>query len=307
MDTRIGEQGGFRVGSVQMMQPRNWGISLGEMNFTVSRAAGKWKLENITSRTIPVTADVPADEAILAIGKPYHDAAEKFLSKPVTQVKTPLSMEYSRVEDTALLDAIQAVEQKESGAPVSFASAFIVGTRVPAGQMTVREVASLYPYDNTLYKIAGTGKMVREALENAARFYRTCTGDCTKGPLINPSIIGYNYDMAQGVQYEIDLRKPEGSRIVNLRYQGQPLTDEKPVDIAVNSYRAGGSGGYSMFKDAKVVWRSSEEIRDMVIRFYTEKGELPAAPDGNWRVLPEEAHQELRREAEGDRNRPVTQ
>jgi 2',3'-cyclic-nucleotide 2'-phosphodiesterase/3'-nucleotidase len=299
------EVGEFRVGKVVMMQPRNWGMSLGEMDFTLDRVDGNWTLAKVSSRTIPVNPSVAADEAILAIGKPYHAAAEAYLSMPVTRVNTPLSMEFSRVEDTALIDAIQAVEQKESGAPVSFASAFITSARVPAGQMTVREVAALYPYDNTLYKISGTGKMIREALENSARFYKTCTGDCSTGPLINPSIIGYNYDMAQGVEYEIDLRKPEGSRIVNLRFQGQPLDDGKAVDIAVNSYRAGGSGGYSMFKDAKILWRSSEEIRDMMIRYYTEKGELPTAPDGNWRVLPEAAHQELRREALRDGVRAV--
>lgn len=295
------ELGEYHVGNVIMMQPRNWGISLGEMDFTVNRAGGKWTVAKVTSHTIPVTSAVPPDETILAIGKPYHDAAEAYLSKPVTKVSSPLSMEYSRVEDTALIDAIQDVQQKETGAPVSFASAFITSARVPAGEMTVRQVAALYPYDNTLYKIAGTGKMIREALENSARFYKTCTGDCSTGPLINPAIIGYNYDMAQGVEYEIDLRKPEGSRIVNLRYQGQPLDDGKAVDIAVNSYRAGGSGGYSVFKDAKILWRSSEEIRDMMIRYYTEKGELPAAPDENWRVLPEAAHQELRREASRER------
>jgi 2',3'-cyclic-nucleotide 2'-phosphodiesterase/3'-nucleotidase len=168
---------------------------------------------------------------------------------------------------------------------------------VKEGRVTVRQLAALYPYDNTLYRIAGTGKMVREALENAARYFRGCTGACDQGPLINPNVIGYNFDMAQGVSYEIDLRRPEGSRIVNLTFHGEPMDDGKPVDIAVNSYRAGGSGGYTMFRGAKVLWRSSEDIREMMIRFFTEQGALPATADGNWRVIPEQAHEELRREA----------
>ena len=68
-------------------------------------------------------------------------------------------------------------------------------------------------------------------LENSARFYG------------NPSVMGFNYDMAQGVSYEIDVSRPEGDRIRNLRFRGQPLAPAQKLRIAVNNYRAGGSGG----------------------------------------------------------------
>ncbi len=299
------ELGAYQVGRVQMLQPRNWGMSLGELDITLDRTPDGWKLVSQTSRVIPVTNQTPADETILAIGKPYHEAAEKYLERPVADAKVALSAAFARVEDTPLIDAIQMVEQSEAKAPVSFASAFDLTVTVPAGRVTVRQLAALYPYDNTLYRIEGTGKMIREALENSARYFRTCSVDCKQSPLINSSIIGYNFDMASGVSYEIDLHRPEGSRIVNLRFQGQPLDDGKPVQIAVNSYRAGGSAGYTMFRGAKVVWRSTEDIREMMIQFFTAKGALPIAPDGNWRMTPEEAHQELRREAEQEAAHPT--
>src|SRR6202023_411677 len=106
--------------------------------------------------------------------------------------------------------------------------------------------------------------MVREALENAARYFKSCSGDCSQGPLINPEVIGYNYDMAEGVDYDIDLTQPPGNRVQNIRWRGKPLDDTAPLRIAVNNYRAGGSAGYSMFRGAKVVWRSPEEIRELV-------------------------------------------
>ena len=77
------------------------------------------------------------------------------------------------------------------------------------------------------------------------------------------------------------------------------------MEIAVNSYRAGGSAGYTMFRGAKVVWRSTEDIREMMIQFFTAKGMLPTAADDNWRVTPQEAHQELRREAEQEASHPT--
>jgi 2',3'-cyclic-nucleotide 2'-phosphodiesterase/3'-nucleotidase len=293
----------FRVGSVLLMQPRNWGMSLGEMDIRLEKSGNGWKTASKSSRVIPVKAAVAADPELLAIGKPYHDAAEKYLEKPVAQTAAAMSAGNARVEDNALIDAIQEVQLSAAKADVSFASAFNLGVRVPKGQLTVRQLAGLYLYDNTLYALEATGKTVREALENSARFYKTCSGACDQGPLINREVIGFNYDMAQGVTYEIDLRKPEGQRIVNLRWKGQPLRDEQPLRIAVNNYRAGGSAGYGMFRSAKVVWRSSDEVREMMIRYFSEKGSIPTEPDHNWRVVPEAAREELLREARQESTR----
>ena len=109
--------------------------------------------------------------------------------------------------------------------------------------------------------------------------------------------------MAAGVDYEIDLRKPEGERVVNLRYKGAPLKDDQPLKIAVNNYRAGGSGGYTMFKRANVYYRSADEIRELMIRHFAEKKSLPAKADGNWRVIPESAAAILAREASTESRR----
>jgi 2',3'-cyclic-nucleotide 2'-phosphodiesterase/3'-nucleotidase len=267
------------------------------MDLTLTREAGAWKVTGRSSRVIPVTAAVPADEKMLEIARPYHEAAERYLSKTVADSPASLSTALARVRDNPLVDAIQLVQLDATKADVSFASAFDVGVRVPVGKLTVRQLAMLYPYDNTLYAIQGTGKMVREALENSVRYYRSCEADCTKGSLINRAVIGYNYDMVQGVEYEIDLRRPVGQRIVKLTYKGKPLADTQPLKIAVNSYRAGGSGGYTMFRGAKVVWRSSEEIREMMVRYFSSKGSLPVRADDNWRVLPPEAAATLEREA----------
>ncbi|MCX6638102.1 MAG: 5'-nucleotidase C-terminal domain-containing protein [Acidobacteria bacterium] len=163
--------------------------------------------------------------------------------------------------------------------------------------MTVRQIAALYLYDNQLYAVQGNGKMLREALENAARFFLTCPeASCTTGPLLNRQVAGFNFDIAQGVEYEIDLRQPEGRRVRNLRWRGKPLNDDQPLRIAVNNYRAAGSGGYAMFRDAKIVWRSSEEIRDLIVAYYTERGSLPEKPDHNWRILPPAAVETLKKE-----------
>jgi 2',3'-cyclic-nucleotide 2'-phosphodiesterase/3'-nucleotidase len=208
-----------------------------------------------------------------------------------------LSASESRIEDTAIIDAIHRVQMHYAKADVSFSAAFNPRAVIPKGDVTVRQIAALYVYDNELYAIEGTGKMVREALENSAKFYNACPDPrCSQGPLINRAVIGYNFDTAQGVAYDIDLTKPAGQRIRNLRYRGQPLRDAQPVRIALNNYRYGGSGGYSMFRGAKILWRSFEDIRELIIRYYSANP-LPSEPDANWRVTPESAHRVLEAES----------
>jgi 2',3'-cyclic-nucleotide 2'-phosphodiesterase/3'-nucleotidase len=288
----------YKVGDVLLMQPKNWGISLGRMDFVVEPArGGTFKVVSKSSRLVPVGAETRADAKILEIARPYHELAENYLKTPVAECPVDLDARLARVQDTALLDAIQQVQLFYSKADVSFASSFNPRVVVPKGPVTVRQIAALYIYDNQLYALEGNGKMVREALENAARYFLPCPGDCSHGPLINSQFFGFNYDMAAGVEYEIDVSRPVGERIRNLRRNGKPLSDDEPLRLAVNNYRAGGSAGYSMFRGAKIVWRSHEEIRDMVVRYYIEKKQLPVKPDENWRIIPEAARKTLIQEA----------
>jgi 2',3'-cyclic-nucleotide 2'-phosphodiesterase/3'-nucleotidase len=294
---------GAMVGNVLLVQPKNWAISLARLDFTMERKpGGGWTVAKKTSRLIPVTAATEAAPDILAIGKPYEELAERYLDTPVAASAAPLSAALGRVEDTAIVDAVQEVQLAYSHADVSFTALFNPAVRVPQGQVTVRQIAALYPYDNDLYMVEGDGKMVKDALENAARYYLSCEGArCSQLPLTDRSVAGFNFDMAEGVEYEIDLTRPEGDRIRNLRWHGKPLAPDQKLRIAINNYRAAGSAGYSMFAGAKIIWRGQDEIRDMIVHYYTDKKKLPAEPDNNWRLLPDEARKTLEQEAQGAR------
>jgi 2',3'-cyclic-nucleotide 2'-phosphodiesterase/3'-nucleotidase len=283
-----------RVGGVLLIQPKNWGISVARLDFVLEGRPGRWKVVRKQGRLIPVRQETPADPEILRIAEPYHALAEGYLNTPVAEATRPLDGRLGRVEDNALVDAIHAVQLHYSKADVSFAALFNPRVRVPQGPVTVRQIAALYIYDNELYTVEGTGQMVKDALENAARYFLSCQGaNCDQGPLIDSSVFGFNYDTAQGVSYEIDLTRPAGERIRNLTWKGKPLAPEQKLLIAVNNYRAAGSAGYTMFTGAKVIWRSVEGIRDLMVHYYTERRSLPEAPDGNWRIVPETARRTL--------------
>ncbi len=303
-----GEVADYRIGKVLLVQPKNWGMSLARLDFTLERAAGgRWSVVEKSSRLVPVGKDTEADGEILRIARPYHELAEEYLNTEVAESPASLSGEFGRVEDTPLVDAIQRAQLHYTKADVSFTAMFNPRVKVPRGKVTVRQMAALYVYDNELYAIEGTGRMVKDALENAARYFVGCQGEaCTRPPLTNPQVVGYNFDMAEGVEYEIDLTQPEGQRIRNLRWKGQPLDPNQKLRIAVNNYRAGGSGGYTMFRGAPVVWRSTEDLRQLIIDFYSRAKVLPGKADNNWRVVPEAAVETLRRQAAGETQRPST-
>ncbi len=169
----------LHLGDVLLMQPKNWGISLGRMDFVLEKdQTGAWKIVSKSSRLIPVTANTALDPEIAKIAQPYHERAEAFLDHPVAEAPVALDARLARVEDTAIIDAVQQVQLFYTKADVSFASSFNARAAIPKGQVTVRQIAALYIYENQLYAIKGSGKLVREALENAARYYKSCSGEC---------------------------------------------------------------------------------------------------------------------------------
>ena len=294
-----------RLGNVLLSQPKNWAISLARLDFEMEKtAAGKWRVAGKSSRLIQVTTATPADEGILTLARPYQEVTERYLATAVAEAPANLDGTLGRVRDTALVDAIQIVQRHYSHADVSFSALFNTRVRIAKGPVTVRQIAALYPYDNELYAVEGTGKMVKDALENAARYFLSCQGErCRQPPLTDSRIIAFNYDMADGVHYEIDLTRPVGDRVRNLTWKGQPLLPSQKLRIAVNNYRAGGSAGYTMFRGAKIVWRSMTEIRDLMIQYYTERRLLPAEPANNWRIVPPAALETLELQAAGEGKR----
>ena len=103
---------------------------------------------------------------------------------------------------------------------------------------------------------------------------------------MNDKIPSYNFDLAEGVEYEIDIKRPIGDRIQNLRFHGKPLEPTQKLRLATNNYRVNGGGGYVMYKSAPVVYRSSEEIREMIIDWVESHKTIPSQPTNNWKLLP---------------------
>ncbi len=192
----------------------------------------------------------------------------------------------ARFRDTAILDLIQRVQLEAGKADVSMVASFNLEARIRKGPVTVRDIAGLYVYENTLVVLEVTGDQLKQALEHSARYFRAYEPGKSASDLVDEKIPAYNFDIAEGVTYDLDISKPFGQRIQNLRFRGQPVKPEQKFRLATNNYRVNGGGGYTMYKGAPVVYRSSEEIRELIIDWVELHKTVPTAPSNNWRIVP---------------------
>lgn len=282
------------IGGAAVVQAKNWGQSLARADVELERdARGAWRVASKRTTLIPVTDAVAADAEILKLAQPYHEATQKYLDTPIATSARALEGITARYEDHPLVDLIHKVQMDYGKADVSLATMFFPRLRIPEGQVTLRQIAGLYLYENTLYTVEMNGAQLRAVLEHAASFFPAWP--FKEGERIR--LPGYNADCAEGVEYSMDLTRPVGERIRELRYKGRPLDAAVKLRVALNNYRYAGGGRYDVLRGLPVVYRSPVEVRELIIEYVSRRRVIPVENNGNWRILPREAFEGLVREA----------
>ncbi|MDT5121281.1 MAG: hypothetical protein QOC96_763 [Acidobacteriota bacterium] len=277
------------INGTLLTQADYWGHRLARVDFYLEKTetnGGRWHVVAKSARTIPVDNIKPDDE-IAKIAEPYDRETQAWLGRVIGQSSAELSAQDSRFRDTAIMDLIQRVQLDAGQADVSVAAPFNLQAKIPKGTVTVRDIAGLYVYDNTLYVLEVTGQQLKDALEHSAKYFRAYVPGKPPSDQVDDAIPAFNFDIAEGVTYDLDISKPVGQRIQNLRFHGQPLSPTQKLRLAVNNYRVNGGGGYTMYKQAPIVSQSSEEIRNLIIDWVERHKQIPTEPTNNWRLLPE--------------------
>jgi 2',3'-cyclic-nucleotide 2'-phosphodiesterase/3'-nucleotidase len=286
---------------VLICEPYYWGMRLAVMDFIVQEVYGpggkqKWVLVSTGSQLLNSNT-AAEDPQVAAAVRSQHDTVVTYVNSVVGQSKEEMSAARAVVEDVAIIDFVNyvqadAVKAGLTGAdatlPVlSIAAPFNRGASFPAGEVTLRQVAGLYIYDNTLLGVKVTGKDVRDYLEYTARYFKKVTGsgpfamaDVTNAvtPTAPNGTPDYNFDSIAGLDapltYDIDIAQEVGSRIKNLAYDGKPVTDSMEFAMAVNNYRQSGGGGFPAVSTAPVVYNRQNEIRQLLIDWVTAHGTI---------------------------------
>ncbi|MDO9099863.1 MAG: 5'-nucleotidase C-terminal domain-containing protein [Caldisericota bacterium] len=278
---------GKTLNGVLIMQPRNNGIELCRADITLEKGDAGWKVVTKVGTILPVTDAVVADQGLLDATKTYHETAVTYMKQPLGEATGDFPGGASRVADSAIMDLVQKVQMKYAEADLSLAAMLpTVAPSFSKGPLTVRDMYSLYIYENTLFAIKVTGQQIKDCLEWSATYFNRYSYGTTYADLVNPAVRGYNYDMLQGADYVIDITKPVGQRIIGLTYQGQPMNMKATYKLALNNYRAGG-GGFLGFKGAEIVYQSSDEIRNLMIEYVKTTGTIAPEVDNNWYLVPD--------------------
>jgi len=274
------------VNGVLLTQANRWASHVARVDLYLEKnKAGRWQVAAKGARTIPVTEKTAVDSEISQLGQPYDKETQDWLSRTIGESSEQLTSRDCRFHDSAIIDLIQRVQLEAGQADVSMAACFNPEARIPKGKVTVRDIAGLYEYENTLVTLELTGQQLKDALEHSAKYFREYEQGKSLAELIDQHIPGYNFDMAEGVTYDIDLTKPFGQRIQNLKFQGQPLAPAQRLRVVTNNYRVNGGGNYTMYKSAPVVYRSSEEVRELIIDWVEKHKTISTQSNNNWRIV----------------------
>ncbi|HEX6910229.1 MAG TPA: 5'-nucleotidase C-terminal domain-containing protein, partial [Longimicrobium sp.] len=274
------------INGVQVQQAKNWGTSLAVAELDLRRVDGRWTIARSSGRVLrPAEGSTsPRLEAALAQA---HARTRAYVSQVVGTSTETWTSASARVRDTPILDLINDVQMRVTGADLSSTAAFSLTSRIPAGPVTVADVAGLYVYDNTLKAVRISGAQLRAYLEKSAEYYLPCPGGSCD-TLVNPSVAGYNFDVVSGVDYALDLTRPVGQRLVRLERGGRAVADADSFTLALNNYRASGSGGFSMLIGAPVVYDRGEGIRELLVDDIRRRGTLRPGDvfRPNWEIVP---------------------
>lgn len=283
-----------------IMEPGAKGAYVAKVTMELDNESGKWEVVSKKGELLPVSkANVEADAEILALNKATHEKSLQIAGKVVGQIKEDFlpslwwngleGIPTAAVQDTAMMDLINKVQMDNATlggkkADVSMAALFESYSNLEKGDFHKRDGVKIYKFDNTLFAVRVTGKQLKAVMEKqAGDFFNTAKeGDVTVS--FNEDMRLYLYDMFAGVDYEIDISKPAGSRIQNVMFRGKPLSDDETLILALNNYRFGNLKSAGMFGDSPEYRDTSLAVRDMISDYVASHSPLSPECDGNWKI-----------------------
>lgn len=310
------------INGVPSVEPGFWGDHLGIVDLDLEKVGGKWKVVNskVEVRAIYDKANkkalADADPSIVQAVKADHDKTLAYVRGPVGKTTAPINSFFALVQDDPSIQIVTNaqkwyVEKALKGTeyeklPVLSAGApFKAGgrqgssyyTNIPAGTIAIKNVADLYLYPNTVHAVKVSGAEVKEWLEwSAGQFNQIDPKKTEEQALVNGDFPTYNFDVIDGVNYQIDVTQPakydgkgnivnaDASRIKDLTFNGKPIDPKQQFIVATNNYRA--SGKMANPDGKRIVIAATEENREAIINYIKEKKTINPTADNNWSLAP---------------------
>lgn len=274
------------VNGVEIVQPSHSGQAIGKVCLTLNNEN---QIIDKTSSLL-IVDDVEVDKEVLTLTSEYETQTQAWLDTPIGMIEGDMLITdpfLIRTEDNPLIEFINKVQMEIAGVDISNTALFNNASPGFRPNVTMRDIVSNYVYPNTLKVLQLSGQDIMDALEqNASYFILNEEGQLDVNPaFLLPKTQHYNYDMWEGIDYILDIRKPVGERVTTLNYHGAPIDRNGTYHVVMNNYRAGGGGDFTMFKDKPIVKDIPMDMTELIANYIMKRKTINATLNHNWKVI----------------------
>ena len=272
---------------VAIVQPSNNGQSLGKVSLELTKVADSWVIRSKEAALL--RPDKYADQSLLALLDDMQKQTQEWLDQPLGTATGDLTIHdpfLSRVVDHPFIEFLNRVQMDAAGVGVSCAALFSNESKGFGERITMRDILSNYMFPNTLKVLRLSGQDIKDALEKTAEYFiLDSNGDLAVNPAyLDPKPQHYNYDMWEGIEYQLDISNPPGERVTQLRHEGRPLDMAAQLDVVMNNYRAAGGGDYFMFQGKTAIKEIQTDMAELLANYMMKHQVIHATCDHNWSV-----------------------
>ena len=287
-------------------------VAVAKALFVLDEESGSYRLESVDGQTVMIDG-YKADEALLSTYQPVIDEVTQWVSRQVGTISETISSRDSMFGDSKFVDLIHTIQLEKTGAELSVSAPLSLDATISQGPVYVRDMFSLYPYENLLFSMEMTGREVKNFLEysyeywfnqmkslddDLINFKRDAQGNLvfnTRYNTYDTATRYYNYDSFAGINYVVDITKPAGQRVTikTLSESGAAFQMDRTYTVAINSYRAQGGGGHLAAAGIspqealnRIQFSTDKDLRFYLMEAFETQGEIVPSVDNNWLVIP---------------------
>ena len=294
-----------KTDSVLIVNPGSNAYNVGEATITLTMQNNKVVSKKITGQLVSMKS-MPIDEEYMNYFADDIRRLQEYTTKKIGTFESSMNMGDAFFGSSAFIDFIHNIQMKTTGADISFTGPLAINTTINAGTVTTADMFNLYKFENTLYVIQMTGAEIKNYLEMSYGQWTNQMKSSDDHILLfddknNERNNGFknfygNFDSACGIDYTVDVTKPEGQKVNILKMSnGQPFDTTKMYKVAINSYRGNGGGelltkGAGIPKEelkSRILYRSELGLRHYLAEEIQKQGSVNPKPNNNWRFIPE--------------------
>ena len=292
---------------VLCMDPSCNAVKVAEATIQCTRKNGKWVVTKKEGQLIDVTQKA-IDEDFVRHFQPQMDSIKHYIERQIGTFLTTISSRDAFFGSAAFVDYIHQLQLEETHADISLTAPLVFDTEIKAGPVYMSDMFKLYRFENQIYALRMTGREVRQLLElSYDQWVNTMKSPDDHIMLLAPKAPGdnqregfknytFNFDSASGIDYEVDVTKPDGQKVHIKQFtDGRPFDENKWYLVAMNSYRGNGGGelltrGAGIPMDSipsRITFMSERDQRHYLTRKIEREGEVAPKALNNWRFVPE--------------------